>query len=732
MNTTLSLAAITYEGEHLLPGQIGYILTIVSMVASLLATYAFAKAFFSKELTIQNDWKKLAQIAFLIETIAVFACFVILFYVIYNHLFEYRYAFSHSNKEMPIQYLLSCFWEGQEGSFLLWSFWHCVLGLIVMAKSAKWKHDSYGVMMVLSFLQFCLATMVVGLYFANFKLGSSPFNLLRQEMDLPIFSNPSYALNQQYQASAQGLNTLLQNYWMVIHPPVLFLGFASTSIPFGFMVAGLFKKDNKWMGNALPWATFSAGILGLGIMMGAAWAYESLSFGGYWAWDPVENASLVPWLVMVAAIHTAIIYRKTGTAARATYLFFGISFLLVVYSTFLTRSGILGDTSVHAFTDLGMNTQLLAFLLIFVIPFFVLFFVRYKFTADPPKEDAINSREFWMLVGSLVLFLSASVIIANTSLPVFNKIFGTKFAPSDEPEFDYNKVQVFVAIIIGILSGIGQYLVYKGKTYKGGFLKVMLVPIIITIIATATLLYFQNQLNFFKKGPGYLTALYLATITSVFTVVSNAYYWIIVLKAKMKSAGASIGHIGFGLVLVGILISSSNKKVLSWNTTGKNVIQANPKDKKSLAGDPMENITLDNGVPTNMDLNKQTGKYNYTVTYLRDSVDKLQKKFFVLKFVKNETGSNAKDSFYLYPDLMKNKNQMDGFSPNPDSRHYWNKDIFVYVTAIALKTNQNGAEFIAIKVYEFPLINVLWLGVIVMTIGFGISTYARVKQLKGK
>jgi cytochrome c-type biogenesis protein CcmF len=448
MNTSTNAAAVQFIGEHLLPGQVGYFLSILSLVASLVATFAFAKAFYAKELGSEKEWKRLAYIAFIIESIAVFASFAILFYVISNHMFEYKYAYMHSDKHMPAEYLLSCFWEGQEGSFLLWSFWHCVLGLFVMGRSAKWKKDAYGVMMVVSFTQFCLATMVVGLFIFDHKIGSSPFSLLRDEMPWPILSRPDYL---QVLKDGTGLNTLLQNYWMVIHPPFLFLGFASTTIPFGFAVVGLLKKDHNWMTNALPWATLSAGMLGLGIMMGAAWAYESLTFGGYWAWDPVENASLVPWLALVAAIHTAIIYRKTGTGLRVTYLFFGVSFLLVVYSTFLTRSGILGDTSVHAFTDLGMNAQLLAFLYVFVLPFFALFFFRYKALADPAKEDAVDSREFWMLVGSLVLFLSAAVITAITSIPVFNKIFGTKIAPSEDPAFAHNQVQVFVAIIIGIL-----------------------------------------------------------------------------------------------------------------------------------------------------------------------------------------------------------------------------------------------------------------------------------------
>ncbi|MFN5986782.1 MAG: cytochrome c biogenesis protein CcsA, partial [Chitinophagaceae bacterium] len=133
-------------------------------------------------------------------------------------------------------------------------------------------------------------------------------------------SRPDYL---QFIKDGTGLNTTLQNYWMVIHPPVLFLGFASTTVPFAFAVAGLFKKDNGWMNHVLSWANFSAGILGLGIMMGAAWAYESLNFGGYWAWDPVENASLVPWLVLVAGIHTTMIFRKTGSSVKASYLFMG-------------------------------------------------------------------------------------------------------------------------------------------------------------------------------------------------------------------------------------------------------------------------------------------------------------------------------------------------------------------------------------------------------------------------
>lgn len=420
-----------YIGEHLLPGNIGRAATILSFISSLVAAIAYGFSM-GKKLSEEEkkSWIRFARLCFYLECICVATIFITLYHIISHHLFEYRYAWQHSDKGLPTAYLLSCFWEGQEGSFLLWETWHCVLGLLLIKWAKDWEG---GTMSVVSFAQACLSSMLVGLYCWSGKFGSSPFALLRNEAILdnaPIFQAATGAgLREDYLRlikDGQGLNTLLQNYWMVIHPPVLFLGFASTIVPFAYVIAGLIRKDNGWAKAALPWASFSIGILGLGIMMGAAWAYESLSFGGYWAWDPVENASLVPWLVMVSGLHTNILYKSTGHSLRAAYFFYILSFLLILYSTFLTRSGILGDTSVHAFTDLGMNTQLLVFLLIFVVPSLVLYAVRYRSIPTIAKEESTYSREFWMYIGSLVLFLSAALIIAKTSIPVYNKLFDAK------------------------------------------------------------------------------------------------------------------------------------------------------------------------------------------------------------------------------------------------------------------------------------------------------------------
>ena len=650
---------MTYPGEHLLPGQIGHFLAILSLVSSAVATISYFKSNKSVIPAEKNSWLKLARISFLIQSACVLGVFISLYYIISNHYHEYFYAWNHSSRSLQKEYLLASFWEGQEGSFMLWSFWNMVLGWAFIWRTRKWEAP---VMTVVSFAQFCIATMLIGIYFFGVKVGSNPFILFREQMpELPIFSTPGY-LTLPKIFEGNDLNTLLQNYWMVIHPPVLFLGFASTIIPFAFAYAGLINKDHSWVKSAMPWALFSAAVLGTGVMMGAAWAYESLSFGGYWAWDPVENASLVPWLILVAGLHTNLIYNHSGYSLRTTYLFYILSFSFVLYSTFLTRSGVLGDTSVHAFTGADMTTQLLLFVLVFFLPLLFLYFKNKKNIPTIRKEENMYSREFWMFIGSLVLFLSAIIISSKTSMPVVNKVFGTNIAPPVDVEFSYNQVQIFIALIIGILTAVTQYLKYK-ETAPAYFGKKILAPTVISLLIALAIIIWGN-IHYDKHGPGFLAAIYLAIFGVVYGTVANAMYIWTNLKGKMASAGASIAHVGFMLFLFGVLISSSKKETLSLNTTGINVF------KKTANEDPAENITLFKNVRTDM------GKYH--VTYLRDTVNNFdRKKYFEIKFEKKDDG----ETFYLYPDALKNNKGAEGFSANPDKRHYLTKDIFVYVTS---------------------------------------------------
>ena len=716
---------MNYIGEDLLPGQIGHFFIILSLVASFIASFSYFKVTRSALPEERKPWLQLARISFFTEVLSVIIIFAALFHILYHHLFEYKYAWQHSSRSLELKYILSGFWEGQEGSTLLWTFWHCVLGLIVIKKDKEWEAP---VMMIVSFAQFFLATMILGIYVFDVKIGSNPFILLRESGVLdnaPVMHvgfNPANPIRPDYMTmikDGNDLNPLLQNYWMTIHPPILFLGFASTLFPFAYAMASLWTgRTKEWVNKVLPWALFSVAILGLGIMMGAKWAYESLNFGGYWSWDPVENASLVPWLIMVSGVHTLLVFKHTGFSLRATFLFFGLSFIFILYSTFLTKSGVLGEASVHAFADIGMNGQLFLFLLVFtwvmplvaattnkqrwliagitallslgtyflseVIPGFPLYvvlggiitFIVFMNRQVPAvkKEESASSREFWMFIGSLVLFLSSMIIIFQTSLPVFNKLYKINAAPGENNEFSYNQIQVLVAIIIGILTAIAQYFRYK-ETPVSLFLKKIAVPTLISALV-ATFILVVVKINYDKEGLGFLINIWIALVAGVYAVVANLAYLFTAMKGNIKNSGGSIAHFGFGLVLVGILLSAGKKEVLSHNTSGIAIDFG--KDSKEVSG---ENLTLVKGISMKM------GQYD--VTYIGDSAHpKKQQTYFKIYF------KSPTDSFMLHPNAFINYKGNEGLMANPSARHYWDHDVFTYVSALPNpEKNKDTAQF---------------------------------------
>lgn len=667
---------MTFENEHLLPGQVGHFFVLLAFVASLVSTIAYFK---SSKIQLEGErraWLRFARGAFLIQFFSLVMVFSCIYYICSNHYFEYLYAYKHASLELEAKYLLACIWEGQEGSFLLWSLWHCVLGSVVILTAKKREAP---VMMVVNMAQFFLMLMIIGVYVFGVRIGSNPFMLTRNELEGPIFTRPDYLT---FIKDGIGLNVLLRNYWMVIHPPVLFLGFASTIIPVGFAYSSLKDKDwGSWIKPVLPWALFSALALGVGIMMGGKWAYESLSFGGYWAWDPVENASLVPWIILIAGLHCMVIFKSTGNALRAAYLFTFLTYFFVLYSTFLTRTGILGDTSVHSFTEAGMATNVLIgiYVLGITIPMFFLFFKNYSKIPSLQKEENASSREFWMFIGSLVLFLSALFIIAVTSLPVYNKIFGTNLADPQDREFTYNKVMVLVAVVVGLLTAIGQFFKYK-KTGKQYVFSKLLWPTAFSILFFALILIFY-PIEFHKKGPGFLVAIYAALFACIYSVIANAAYLHSVLKGNWKLGGGAIAHLGFTLMIAGMIVSSGNKKVISDNrVTGLPIpFEMDPTGRNP--EDPMENLTLLKGVPTAMG--------PYVVTYVSDSAspDEKSRTFYNLHFEKKDPKSKeTTENFFLSPDSYKMKD--NNLSSNPDTRHYFSHDVFTYISTISIRNDE--------------------------------------------
>lgn len=545
---------------NLFVGTLGHAAVVVAFVAALVAAVAYWSAARGRALgQADAGWMRIGRAAFIVHGVAVLGVIGCLFDIIYHHRYEYHYAWSHSSDHLPVKYMISCFWEGQEGSFLLWIFWHVVLGLILLRSAGRWEAP---VLAVVSGVQAFLASMILGVIItSSFRLGSSPFILLKDFMgDLPVYKlNPSYVPED-----GTGLNPLLQNYWMVIHPPTLFLGFALTLVPFAFAVAGLWQRAyTEWLRPALAWSLAGAGILGVGIMMGAYWAYETLNFGGYWNWDPVENAVYIPWLVLVAAVHLLVVYRRGKTGLRAAFILTVSAFLLVLYATFLTRSGVLGNASVHSFTDLGLSGQLFAYLAAFVVLAIWLMARRWREIPVSEKELTTWNAETWVLIGATVLGLGAFQVLATTSIPVYRtfvELLGFKSSaayPADAIAH-YTRFQLWVGVGIALLTGVGQ-LFWWQKVDKARFWDVVAAPLTLALLFAALFILLGKM-----KHPAWIVLL----TTGLFGVFANGAMIARLWRGGTRLSGGSVSHIGIALMLLGILYSSGYSKVISQNVSG--------------------------------------------------------------------------------------------------------------------------------------------------------------------
>ncbi|MEN8928164.1 MAG: cytochrome c biogenesis protein CcsA [Flavobacteriales bacterium] len=605
--------------EHTNISHLGYFLVYLSFVTALFSSVSYFISYRNrKDVALSALWKKTGRIGFYVHAISIIGVIVLLYTLIYGHYYEFHYVWKYSNDSMPLEYLISCFWGGQEGSFLLWMFWNVVIGLILTRKAKQWESS---MMSVFVLTQVFLTTMLLGIYVFDFKIGNNVFLLTRnlpENLGMPWTEMADYMTLPMFQ-DGQGLNPLLQNYWMIIHPPTLFLGFALTAVPFSYAIASLLEnKWNEWIKPALSWTFVGIGVLGIGILMGGMWAYESLSFGGFWAWDPVENVSYIPWLTFVGAGHLMLVNQRKNSSLFFTFILTFLSFILVLYSTFLTKSGVLGDSSVHSFTDNGMLGQLLFYIIFFVwlsvfmmlkgfqhkLMFTVLsifLFIMNLASADqeilgmPPSgiifilgtfvtltfvviasvkyfpkvktEDKLWSREFWMFMGSLFLLLACGQIFYRNSYPVWNMLFsGNDAGPENVLQY-YNVSQGAFAVFVSLFVGFGQYLRYKGMAFSL-FLKQIALSLIVSIALTIVCLFvFRFRGNDFSNTE---TTVYTALLfTSIYAVIGNLDYFVRFLKGKLNFAGASIAHIGFGLILFGALISNSQSKKLSHNRGGK-------------------------------------------------------------------------------------------------------------------------------------------------------------------
>jgi cytochrome c-type biogenesis protein CcmF len=498
---------------------IGNTLLAIACAMAAIATVGYGMTLFNR-----NALVPLARKAYYVFAAAIVLMSVYFLQQILNHNFSLIYVHDYSSRDLGLGFLISTFWAGQTGSFTLWLLFITVIGVFLIRKESE-NHSAvmFFYMLVISF-------------FLTLLVAKSPFMKFSPEVlaQFPGGAPPD----------GQGLNPLLQNYWMVIHPPIVFIGFSLLAVPFAFALGALARNNYRdWVRNSFPWTAVASFFLGTGIFLGGYWAYETLGWGGYWAWDPVENTSLIPWLLNLALMHGLLIERNKGVFRRSNLMLAMFSFLLVMYGTFLTRSGVLADFSVHSFTDLGISGYLIFFMVFFLVLSVSLLIARAKSAKTGADIKDPYSVDFAIVIGVFFLVLLSALTLVGTSAPLITRIFGE---PSSVSAEFYNTTTLPMAIIMALLAGLSPFLVARGQSLRD-VMKRLWVPLALSFVVSVFSIFFgvTNVL--------YLLMIFFACF-ALFGNIAAVYY-------QPGKVGLRIGgfvtHMGFGIMMIGIVISSA-------------------------------------------------------------------------------------------------------------------------------------------------------------------------------
>jgi len=420
----------------------------------------------------------------------VFLATFILAYQLVQSNFDIDYVARYTSLETPVVYKISALWAGQSGSLLFWLFILSIYTTIVILQNQQ-KHNSLMPWVIITLAIVQMFFLVLTNYVTNpFKPTDADF----------IVSN------------GNGLNPLLQNVTMATHPPTLYLGYVGFSVPFGFAISAMINRDTSplWIQSIRRWALVSWLFLSIGIILGGWWAYRELGWGGYWAWDPVENASFMPWLTATAFVHSIIIQEKKDMLRVWNMALIIITFTLCIFGTFLTRSGVM--SSVHSFTGSSLGPIFLTFVFSIMIVSFGMMYFRRNELRSTKKMESFTSRESGFLFNNMVFVVMCFAVFWGTLFPVFSEaIRGTKITVG--PPF-FNQINIPIGLILLALTGIGPLLAWR-KTGKKSLIRNFTFPIITGLIVAILLLIIGLRgavVISFSLG-----AFVTATITTEFT-----------------------------------------------------------------------------------------------------------------------------------------------------------------------------------------------------------------------
>ncbi len=464
--------------------------------------------------------------------------------------FDFEYVFNYSSRDLDTFFTVAASWAGQPGSFAIWTLWSAIMAAVLIHRT---RHFEPYVLLIVMMVQAVLLAFILVL---------DPF--------APnIDPNTGQAL---VPLDGRGLNPTLHNFWMIIHPPILFVGYALTITPFAFALAGLLRRDyDTWVWRALPWTLAAWAFLGLALLLGGYWAYETLGWGGYWGWDPVENSSLVPWLFLTALLHGMILQRTNGGLRKTNFLLAIFAYIAVFYATFLTRSGVYANFSVHSFVAEGLFTGLIAALVLLSVGSLALLVLRWRDIPTKALSDKFFSRDSFFVLAILTIVVVSALVSIGTSMPVISAIpgvghslqnvLGATFEIDDGTAFGgqafedgrfslapsfYQRTTPPLGLVIVALLIIGPLLGWR-DTNPRHLLRTMLWPAVVAVIVTgmAIPLGVRSGLTLAYVGLG------------AFAAGTNIVMISRTLRSGWMRIGGYLAHVGFAIFVIGVVGSTA-------------------------------------------------------------------------------------------------------------------------------------------------------------------------------
>ena len=599
------------------------------------------------------------------------ATFILAYQLIISN-FDIDYVARYTSLETPVVYKISALWAGQSGSLLFWLFILSIYATVVILQNQR-KHHGLMPWVIITLVIVQMFFLVLTNYVTN------PFKAT--EADFIV-------------ANGNGLNPLLQNVTMAIHPPTLYLGFVGFTVPFSFGISALVNRDTSplWIQSIRRWTLVAWLFLSMGIILGGWWAYRELGWGGYWAWDPVENASFMPWLTATAFVHSIIIQEKKDMLRVWNMVLIILTFTLCIFGTFLTRSGVM--SSVHSFTASSLGPIFLAFVFFILIASFGLMYTRINDLRSTRRMESFTSRESGFLFNNMVFVVMCFSVFWGTLFPVISEaVRGTKITVG--PPF-FNQINIPIGLILLGLTGVGPLLAWR-RTGKKNLIRNFTFPILTGLSSAIILLiigYRDYVVISFSLG-----AFVTATITTEFIrgirarnrkFKESPLTALKIMVSKNRSRyGGYVVHLGIVFMFIGFTGHAFDKEKEFSLKVG---------EKDHVAGYEFELIQLSESERPNhyawisdMRVTKHNGEF---VTNLRP-----EKRVY----------------FHRNPDVNRRQphSELDIYST-------LNKDIYSIFSAV---DTENGVAFIKIMVN--PLVRWVWIGGCILVFGTLIALWPR-------